>query len=158
MLYNNEAELMYPPLSGLRGLVGLVGLSGLGCAGKDDCGCRCDSELKKVGLNGLGELRGLGRLGDIPWSCSTLGIFCEDPIIQTKNDNSNYGPALTQENRDRATALAVSTVEADMISNPCSYSESNGMSEFDKMFKCGEFNWPLITMIAIGGVILLKKI
>jgi len=136
-----QAELMNPSLDGLGSLSSLSSLS----CGK---GCHCDD---------CSSLQGIG-LGDIPWSCSTFGLFCQDPITQTKLDISNYGEHLSQENRDRATSMAVENVEADMKKNPCAYSENTGMSEIEKMLKCGQVNWWLVGGVVLVGAMIIKKI
>ena len=95
MLMNNEAELMYPSLEGLGNLA---------CAGCFDT-CACSTPKA-------------GSLGDIPWSCSTWGLFCQDPIIQAATDNSSFGGSLTQANRDLATSRAITLVQGDATLNP----------------------------------------
>lgn len=116
--------------------------TGLGCGSS----CHCDDCSNHSSLSGL---------GDIPWSCSTFGLWCQDPITQTKLDESNYGGHLSQENRDRATQMAVEIIQKD---DPCNYSENNNMSAIDKILKCGQINWWLVGGIVLGGAIVLKKI
>ncbi len=153
MLVNSDAELMYPSLDGLAGLIA----NGLGCGG--DCGCGCKKR-------GIGSLFGPDtnqikqETGDIfvptstiPWYCEKFGIMCPTPE-EIARDESNYGPALTQENRDKATQMTLDIIRKE---NPCDYSEINGMSEWDKMVKCGDVNWVKWGVIGVSLYIVLKK-
>ena len=131
MLVNTKAELMYPSLEGL---------AGLGCV---DCfsTCGCSSDASK----------GMGSLGDAweSWYCQgflapSIFPWCVPPIPNEvlKNDTSMFGKNLTQENRDRATSMAQVIVEND----PSLQSDGNNI------------NWWLIGGLALGVVVLVKKI
>lgn len=143
MLFNTEAFLMMPSTDN--------GLGSLSCGGKKDCSCGCSNSL--------------GSLGDINSFCSTFGLFCEDPITQTKRDDSNFGGSLTQANKDRATQLALDNVAADIEKNPCLYSETN-MGFLESLIKCdlgfggvgSKINWLLVGGVIFGGALLLKKL
>lgn len=144
MLFNTKADLMQASLEGIGGL------GALGCGG--DCGCGCEKKTSLLDLVGMGDL------GDIPWSCSSFGLFCQDPITQQQQDNSDFGGSLSTASRNAATEMAVTITQKDMASNPCSYSETNGMSEIDKLFKCGQFggNW-LVWGVGLAAAALIYK-
>jgi len=134
MLYNTEAELMYPSLDGL---------SGLGCGGDCNCGCKKDK-------------KGMGSTSVIGWWCTNFGIDCPtaDEIARS---NENAGGSLTAANQQKATDLALAVIAAD---DPCHYSEINGMSEIDKLLKCGQFAgnaWLWGGLVLVGGLLLLRR-
>jgi hypothetical protein len=154
MIVSTEAELMYPAISGLAGL---------------GCGCGCNGKA-----GGCGDKASLKGIGDItsrsnwtlplcaPWAWDWMQPyapeFCRIPSKEEIiKDPSNYGPALTPENRQRAEDMTRQTIEDD---DPCNYSmlRDSGMSELEKALRCGQVNWALWGLVALGGVILLKKI
>lgn len=159
MIVSTEAELMYPALRGLS-------LDGLGCGGS--CGCKGCDEKKGMGSTQTrddGSWCGTWPWSSMPWLCHEGQDVIQKPaIFRTTEDiitsTSDYGPALSEESRRRAEQMAREAIEADKRNNPCSYSEmaDSNMSELERVFKCGQVNWALWGLVALGGVILLKKI
>lgn len=78
--------------------------------------------------------------------------FCRTPTQQEiLSGTSNYGRKLSQENRDRATKMAVDAVNADCAANPELYSSIPGSCSY---VDPSSNSW-LPVLIAAGVVILL---
>lgn len=150
MLVNTQAELMYPAL-------------GLGCGDDKDCGCGCKKGDKGYGIGDIGDITDRSKW-TLPlcapfafdWLRDLAPEFCRTPTTEEiLKDKSNCGGLLSAANCKEAEDSARDIVNSD---NPCNYSELDGMSEWDKIFKCGQVNWPLVSLVVIGGIILIKKI
>jgi hypothetical protein len=112
------------------------------------------------------SIKGLKGLGDIPWSCSSFGLFCDAPSVQNANDNSVFGGSMTQANKDAATSMAAGIIAKDPslqcdpsflnLFNPLSTSCGNvALDAIKNPF--GNISTSLIIIgVVIGGILILK--
>ncbi len=155
MLVANEVA-MFGREVGLAGFAG----AGLGCGG----GCRCNECKEDKRSLGLGAADNSASWCDT-WPWKNFSYLCQGGVdissVTTEDiikDESNYGPALSPENRRKAEQLARDIIEADRRQDPCRYSELDGMSELEKIFKCGQVNWALVGVIVVGGILIIKRL
>lgn len=144
MIFNDEAELMYPVPPSFRSL---DGLGGLGCGNDSSCGCGCKSNL-----SGLGDITDRSDFGLslCNWTPLRFTPMCSVPSTEDIiKDTSDYGGQLSPENRAIAEGMAQKAIVDDCRANPGSYTEVPGSCSY---------NSPMlgIVLLVIGGFLIVR--